>query len=535
MASKWNRLPLRTILLAVNLLVLLLPLAGIFFLRIYESVLVRQTEAELISQGAFVSAAYKTALLSELSLNNVDVSTYGSPMSPIWASQLNDNAKWQPRPAKLDLAVDTILPRPPDATQTEQIPDKFAQHAGEAITPLMREAQVITLAGIRVVDQQGVIIASTGSELGLSLTNRDGLRRALRGEHVSLMRSRISDESAPPLSSISRDTKVRVFVSMPIIEKRQVLGAVALSRTPRSLGQALYENRWLFIYGGTVLLVVVFLISLFLSLTIRTPILALIRQTEHARHGKTGTVAPLTHPVTREVAQLSGAVSELSHTLEQRADYIRVFASHVSHAFKTPLTAIQGAVELLDEHLDDMSIEERKHFLQNLGEDTARLARLVNRLLELARADIPPPSGEEKADVKQVVTTLASQYRTEDVSVVIHEIDQPLTVSMNEDVLASILNNLLDNACQNCQAPVTIELYLKRDKDNAMIVVQDNGPGIVPELTERIFEPFFTQTPQPGGTGLGLAVVRALVTAHHGKIRLLPKSEGATFELSLPY
>ena len=449
LANFYYRPPLRVILLAVNLLVLLSPLAGIVILRIYESVLVRQAEAELISQGAFVSAAYKSALFSEFANNEVDFDTYGAPMSPRWAAQIRRKAKWRPRPAKLDLATDAILPRPPDAIPAKFIPDVLAEHAGKSITPLMQEAQLVTLAGIRVVDYQGVIVASTGGELGLSLTNRDDVRRALSGEHVSVMRTRDSDGDAPPFSSISRGTKVRVFVSMPIVEQQQILGVVILSRTPLSLGQALYDNRQHFLYGGIVLLVVMILISLLLSLTIRAPVYALIQQTEHARRGKTGTVTPLKYPVTQEIEQLSDAVVELSETLEQRAEYIRTFASHVSHAFKTPLTAIQGAVELLDEHLDAMSIEERHRFLQNLHEDTARLARLVNRLLELARAEATP-THDEYTDALHVVNMLAAQYRQRDVEVHVNAEETSLQIAMSEDVLASLLVNLLDNALPTC-------------------------------------------------------------------------------------
>ena len=95
---------------------------------------------------------------------------------------------------------------------------------------------------------------------------------------------------------------------------------------------------------------------------------------------------PLRHPVTHDIAELSEAVATMAQTLEQRADYIRNFAAHVSPEFKTPLSAIQGSVELLRDHADSMPPGQRKRFIDIPSNDALRLERLVRRLLELARA-----------------------------------------------------------------------------------------------------------------------------------------------------
>ena len=89
--------------------------------------------------------------------------------------------------------------------------------------------------------------------------------------------------------------------------------------------------------------------------------------------------------------------------------------------------------------------------------------------------------------------------------------------------------------CQHAPNPVVIDICLYTEGRQAIITVKDNGPGIPSALEDQVFEPFFTQAREQGGTGLGLAVVRALVNAHQGNIRLLPEVSGAGFELSLPY
>jgi signal transduction histidine kinase len=101
----------------------------------------------------------------------------------------------------------------------------------------------------------------------------------------------------------------------------------------------------------------------------------------------------------------------MARTLETRANSISDFAAQVSHEIKTPLTAMQGAVEMLREHGAAMSADERERFLDILDHDTRRLAQLVRPLLELARADMAPAEASETADVGAVLQAAASRYR----------------------------------------------------------------------------------------------------------------------------
>ena len=174
---------------------------------------------------------------------------------------------------------------------------------------------------------------------------------------------RVDEEPTPPIKSISRGTRVRVFVAMPVIEGDRVLGAVLLSRTPLDLAKALYQNRLYLLGGGTVILLVVCVVTALTTLLVTRPVKALIRQAQQVTRGEKGAVPiPLANPGTYEVDLLSKALAKMSATLEGRANYIRTFASNVSHEFKTPLTSIRGAVELLKDHFADMSPEDRGTF-----------------------------------------------------------------------------------------------------------------------------------------------------------------------------
>ncbi|MFO7640508.1 MAG: HAMP domain-containing sensor histidine kinase [Candidatus Competibacteraceae bacterium] len=223
----------------------------------------------------------------------------------------------------------------------------------------------------------------------------------------------------------------------------------------------------------------------------------------------------------------------MARHLEQRADYIRTFAAQVSHEFKTPLAAIRGAVELLQDHGDTMTPAERERFLSLLDQDAARLDRLVRRLLELARADVMQASASDRAEVDTVVRRLATRYQESGLRVTVLEPLPSASVAMAEDVLESILSNLLDNARQHGGDAVTVAVT-GPGSGSLLIEVSDNGPGISAANAARVFEPFFTTARSQGGTGLGLAVVRSLLAAHWGDIRLAEAPVGTRLQIRLP-
>jgi signal transduction histidine kinase len=539
MSAVRPRLKLHYLLLAVNLAVLWLPLLGLEALRLYDSALIRQTESELIAQGAFVAASYRAALarLAPQAIANPD---YGLALSAPWRERHEPSeTHWRPRPAQLDLAEDPILPPPPETTTSSLPPDQYARLAGEELQALLHDVQITTLAGIAVADVQGTVVATTGPSLGRSLMGFEEVQLALKGEMVSRLRQRIADGSPPPaIDSISRGTPLRVFVAAPILLDHRIMAVVLLWRTPIALSKVLHGKRYHLLLSALLLLGTVIAMSMISSLTVVRPLQALIRQTQRAIAGEKGAVTPLTRPVTREIADLSQAVTAMAAHLEQRADYIRTFAAHVSHEFKTPLAAIRGAVELLHDHIDTMTTAERERFLHNLDHDAARLDRLVRRLLELARADVMQPVLTDQVELATVIARLAATGQSENLQIMIDKPIPAVVVPMAEEILESILSNLLDNARQHGGDKVTVTASCSASRAEAvatlLIEISDNGPGISVANRARVFEPFFTTARGQGGTGLGLAVVKSLLSAHGGTIQLAEATIGTRLQLHLP-
>ncbi len=519
---------LRSILLLATLTVLMLPLGSLYFFSLYENELVRQTESELIAQSAVLSAVFKQL---------VDVQNQGLPYGIIIPKKIisegYDNLsdlKDDHIEAHLDLSNDPVLPRRAHAKPSEIFADNLAQDIGIQLKDILIDTQKITLAGMRILDMHGTVIAGR-AEMGLSLAHIYEVKQALAGGYKSVIRERVSDEATPPLASISRGTKIRIFTAYPVILKDRLIGVIYLSRTPKNLLKHLYENRNKVMLVASTILIVTLILVLFVASTIARPIRKLIEQTQQVTSGKRDHITPLKNPIINEVALLSESFANMSNTLSDRSNYIREFASHVSHEFKTPITSMQGALELLQEHAADMPVEKRQQFIGNMLEDTERLKRLVTRLLELAKVDVME-AVKENTDILECLTRLTNRYSERGLSIVLP--NTSAVVLIPHDSLETIFANLFDNSLQHGADQLNISLECT--KETAVIIVSDNGEGISSSNKKRIFTPFFTTKREEGGTGLGLGIISSILQTYDGEIKLLESKqgeEGASFEIIL--
>ena len=514
-----RRFRLRNILLVVMLMVLALPLGSLYFFRIYENELVQQTERELISQSATLAAGFR--MLAR------NLQAEGEVYGKILPGLPKDDEEYRPIIPTLSL-INPIKSRRPDMLPAPMPADAIAKKIGDLLTPVMLETMRVTLSGMRLLDMNGVVIAGR-DEVGYSLAHIPEVKQALRGEYASVIRQRISDQPPPPLYSISRGTLIRVFVAYPIIENQHLQGVLYLSRTPENILKHLYAVKEKIIAFSLILLALVALLVAFVSSSISRPIRELIEQTHRIRQGEQKQIEPLPNPVTNEVAQLSESFVAMSQALTERTDYLRRFATHMSHEFKTPLTAMQGALELLQEHGDTMDKGQQRRFIDNLLADTLRLKQLVSRLLELARADAVEP-GPKTCQLQEVMTALRSQFT--DRGLRLHyQNSTNYTLAIAAEVLEMALYNLLENSIQH--RADTIDVTATRYRNTLILRLHDNGNGISLANRDKIFTPFFTTRRDFGGTGLGLAITTSLLKAYQGRVEVLSSEQGALFLLTL--
>lgn len=528
MKSMVPRPRLRTILLVVNIVVLVVPVLGIAALQIYDTQLIRRTEAEVISQGAHIKAVAELELgraIEEAGHGEVG-DDFGLDGAVQWPEQFYDFHPVEPvlDSSRVEIRAPEEDPRPPQGS-----PDPVWQRVGERTEPVLLKTQKTTLSGIAVVDWRGNVVASTNSsQRGMSLHHYEEVQRALDGEIVHLLRQREEIPQATSLESLSRETSNRVFFAMPLEYDGRIVGAVNVWRTPMSLPQALYKNRGILGLLLALMLLGGVTITGLTAFYIGRPIQRLIDQTERVTRDEGDGTEPIGKPGTYEVQRLSESIAEMATTLEERASYIRTFARSVSHEFKTPLTSIRGTVELLQDHFDEMSESEREQFLEIVDADAERLEQLVRRLLELAKADVAR-SGDGHCDARKVIADVADAHRSDDFDIAVDAPDSPVDVAIGDEALRAALSNLLVNAREHGDRRAIVEL--RPGDEHVVIVVEDDGPGISEANADQIFDEFFTTARDRGGTGLGLSITRALVEAHDGSIRHVSAAGGARFEI----
>jgi len=290
--------------------------------------------------------------------------------------------------------------------------------------------------------------------------------------------------------------------------------------------KGLYDERHHVLIAGGIILGITVLLALLTSYAIARPIHALIGQTQRIARGEKD-IRPIDEPVTQELALLSDNITSMAHTIAERSDYIRNFAMHVSHEFKTPLTAIQGAIELIQEHGNSMPPEQFQKFLTNITKDTDRLKTLVSRLLELARADVMQAK-DETTDVAALITNMQKRYAG---SVVAETMAQTCMANVASDVLETVLVNLVENSLQHGAQQIGISV--SSQQHHIAIDVKDDGVGISEGNLTKLFTPFFTTKRENGGTGLGLVISRSLLRAFNADIECITTEKGAHFRVVL--
>jgi two-component system, OmpR family, sensor histidine kinase CreC len=240
----------------------------------------------------------------------------------------------------------------------------------------------------------------------------------------------------------------------------------------------------------------------------------------------------------QEVAALARAFEEMRIALEGKA-YVERYTQALAHEFKAPLSSIRGAAELLTENPPE---PDRARFIANLRAESARLQLIVDRLLELAalesrRANV----GTESVDLAKVVRAAHASFLTAAESRQITltlTIDATPQVRGEEFLLSQSIGNLVQNALEFSPAGGVVEVALQVDGSQALVCVDDTGPGVPDYALEKIFDRFYS-LPRPDtgrkSSGLGLSIVREIARLHGGEISLANRPEGgARAVLSLP-
>ena len=359
-------------------------------------------------------------------------------------------------------------------------------------------------------------------------------------------------EIAVAVHSVPQSGGLVISAAVPVQNYKEVIGVVLLSAGSSDIEQAVRSVRFSIAELFFVALAVTVLLSIYLAGTIVRPLRQLAAAADRMRSGR-GASPEIPDFAARndEIGDLSVALREMTETIRRRMDAIEHFAADVAHELKNPLTSLRSAVETML-RVDDP--EKQKQLLRLVLEDAKRLDRLITDISDASRLDAEMSRDERSVvPLGSMLAALIALYRdAAGADAPFLALDLPggsgsgaaLNVRGNEERLVRVFRNLLDNAISFSPPGGTITVRARRTGDMIRVAVEDSGPGIPEGKLGAIFDRFYSERPkgEDFGThsGLGLAISKQIIEAHHGTIRAENRYDGenrlrgARFMVDLP-
>ncbi len=217
---------------------------------------------------------------------------------------------------------------------------------------------------------------------------------------------------------------------------------------------------------------------------------------------------------------------------------LRRFVADASHELRTPLAAVRAYAELFRRGAASRP-DDLERAMGGIGRESERMSLLVEDLLLLARLDEGRPLERQPVDMEEVVGEAVETAKTVEPSRPIDLAAEPAFVLGDRDRLRQVVDNLLANVRSHTPAGAPVHVRVSRNGTNAVLEVEDSGPGLSEEEVEQVFERFYrgdpSRTRASGGVGLGLSIVSAVAEAHGGTATARSDpGKGSTFVVSLP-
>ena len=514
-----SRIGLR--LLAFNLLVVFLPVAGILYLDVYETELLVLQERGMVQQGRLVAAALgdrPSLTASEAGALLVRLGRRGDARIRIYDAGgvlLADSARVSDGTAVVEASGDYA-----------------AVERGVRERPLYRLAVWVVRArrALGSVFRAVLVPSPAGpasSEAGRESAIGPELRAALEGRYGAGTRATPGQRS------------LTLHSAVPIRTGDTVAGAVLVSQSTFRILQALYDVRLRIFQVVIASIVVAVVLSVVMSATIVRPLVRLRRAAVALSERRAAPSSFARVQRRDEIGDLARALEDLTGRLNAHIRLLESFAGDVSHEFKNPLASIRAAAEMIAASDD---AQERERLLGLLTRDVDRLERLVSGVRELARIDAQlAHEAVEPVDLSRLLGDLVEAFRMRDqpVNVSFASAPGPVVVRAATDRLVQVFENVLENAASFAPSGSAVDLTLATGTGSSVITVSDRGPGIPEGHLERVFDRFFSYRPgQPSPRehmGLGLAIAKAIVEGYGGSIGIGNREEGGTVvEIRLP-
>jgi two-component system OmpR family sensor kinase len=385
-------------------------------------------------------------------------------------------------------------------------------------------------AMVAIYDANGVLLAEAGRDNELQLV----LPKSIPPSEPVLYTATESDD----------DDRHRIAVRRAEVGPRRTQYLIVAGTDLESTEEELASLRSILITVVPAALFIAAIVGWILARHSLSPVMFMAERARRIGVENLGGRLPVMNPHD-ELGRLAGTFNELLSRLESSFAQQRQFMADASHELRTPVATTRTAVTVALQ-IPHRTEEDYRETLQIIEQQTERLARLVDDMFTLARADAgnyplqrAPMYLDELVDEVARASRVLANHRNVSIEVTVDE-DAPY--SGDEELIRRMLVNLVDNAIRHTTPGTTVSLSLRQLGNNYDITVADRGPGIPVEAQPHIFERFYRSErargrapTDSGGAGLGLAIARWIAQLHHGEITLVSSSvSGTVFRIRLP-
>jgi len=379
---------------------------------------------------------------------------------------------------------------------------------------------------VAVVDRAGrVLLDSLARDEGKDFSRWHDVRLALAGEYGART---TPDVEGDPRSSV-------MYVAVPIRVNNEIVGAVSVGKPVETFGQFVVAARRKTMLVGATSVVAVLLLVVIVSVWLVRPFGLIADYVRYVRAQRSFSLPRLGR---RALGVIGAAYDEMRDALAGR-NYVADYVQTLTHEVKSPLSAIRGAAELLQEPMPDA---DRTRFVANIVRETQRIQELVDHMMELTALE-SRRSLDQTAPValRALIDELAASAQASGAArgltvEVLGTADA--TVEGDAFLLRRAIANLIDNALDFSPPGGTVSIALIQQRRSADVTVRDRGPGIPDYAEDKVFEKFYSLArphSRKKSTGLGLSFVKEIAELHQGRVTLKNAVDGgAVAKLSLP-
>jgi two-component system OmpR family sensor kinase len=411
------------------------------------------------------------------------------------------------------------------ATTNQRLQDYFSENSVFVLTPQTVSGFDATNLKVQVYQPNGELVAKSPNLQYTMAVNQDSLDQAIAGQET--------------IQTVDTGNMRTRELLQPLLFRRQVVGALQVTRSLRDAEYALQLLLYVLLGGGAIVLLTAARGGAWLTRAAFKPIDEVTRTAQSIVRAEDLSRRVPVPPAADELQRLTITVNDLLARLEGLFSAQRRFVADVSHELRTPLAAMQGNLEVLDRGAarDPELLAES---LADMRREVARLIRMANDLLLLAQSEAGVQLRDEPIELDTLLLEVHRELRplAGDVQLRIGHEDQ-IIVHGDRDRIKQALLNLGINALQHTPPGGTVTLGLAQQDDYAALTVTDSGNGIsandLPNIFDRFYRADRSRSRHQGGAGLGLAIVKWVAEAHNGRVEVTSApGAGSQFSLLLP-